>query len=96
MKSPPTYIRINTLAATEEATLQKLKAEGVELEKTEPLKYTYKVLSTKKPLNTLPSYTEGLFYVQDKASCFATQAANPNPATQFLMFALHQAPKQPL
>jgi 16S rRNA (cytosine967-C5)-methyltransferase len=25
----------------------------------------------------LPSYAEGLFYVQDKASCFATQAANP-------------------
>ena len=35
MKSPPNYIRINTLAATEDATLQKLKAEGVELEKTD-------------------------------------------------------------
>ena len=79
MKSPPSYIRINTLAAAEDAILQKLKEEGVELEKTELLNYTYKVLSSKKPLNALPSYAEGLFYVQDKASCFATQAANPKP-----------------
>ena len=79
MKAPPTYIRINTLKATEETTLQKLKEEGVELEKTKQLKYTYKVSSTKKPLNALPAYAEGLFYVQDKASCFATQAANPQP-----------------
>ncbi len=79
MKTPPTYIRINTLKATEESTLQKLKEEGVELQKTEPLKCTYRVLSTKKPLNALPAYAEGLFYVQDKASCFATQVANPQP-----------------
>ena len=79
MKAPPSYERINTLAAPEEATLEKLKAEGVELEKSVPLNYTYKVLSSKKPLNALPSYAEGLFYVQDKASCFATQAANPKP-----------------
>jgi len=79
MKTPPTYIRVNTLKSTEEATLQKLKDEGVELQKTEQIEYTYKVLSTKKPLNALPAYAEGLFYVQDKASCFATQAANPQP-----------------
>ena len=79
MKAPPGYVRINTLVAPEEATLEKLKAEGVELEKSVPLNYTYKVLSSKKPLNALPSYAEGLFYVQDKASCFATQAANPKP-----------------
>ncbi len=79
MTPPPIYIRVNTLAAIEEATLQKLKEEGVELEKTSPLNYTYKVLSSKKPINALPSYAEGLFYVQDKASCFAAQAAAPKP-----------------
>ena len=79
MKLPPSYVRVNTLKATEEATVQKLKEEGVELEKTSLLNYTYKVLSSKKPLNALPSYAEGLFYIQDKASCFATQAANPKP-----------------
>jgi 16S rRNA (cytosine967-C5)-methyltransferase len=79
MKAPPNYIRINTLKAPEDQTLQKLEEEGVELEKTAPLNYIYKVLSTKKPLNALPSYAQGLFYVQDKASCFATQAAAPKP-----------------
>ena len=76
---PPTYIRVNTLAAAEEAILQKLEAEGVKLEKTEPLQFTYKIIEYKQPLNTLPSYKEGLFYIQDKASCFAAQAANPKP-----------------
>jgi NOL1/NOP2/sun family putative RNA methylase len=82
MKSPPGYIRINTLAAPEDLTVQKLAQEGVELEKTALLNFTYKVLSSKKPLNALPSYAEGLFYVQDKASCFATQAANPQPGNR--------------
>ncbi len=81
MKMPPAYIRINTLKATEEETVQRLKEQGVELQKTEHLKYTYRVLSTKKPLNSLPAYADGLFYVQDKASCFATQAANPQPGS---------------
>jgi 16S rRNA (cytosine(967)-C(5))-methyltransferase len=79
MNPPPTYIRANTLTGTEEAIVQKLNGEGVELQKEEPLKYTYRVVNTKHPLNTLPSYKEGLFYVQDKASCFATQAADPKP-----------------
>jgi NOL1/NOP2/sun family putative RNA methylase len=76
---PPTYIRVNTIAASEEEILLKLIAEGVKLEKVEPLKYTYRVLELKAPLNTSPSLKSGLFYIQDKASCFATQAANPQP-----------------
>jgi len=76
MNSPPTYIRVNTSAATEEAIMQKLGLEGVNLESL-PLKFTYKVLEAKQPLNSLPSYKEGLFYIQDKASCFATQVADP-------------------
>ncbi len=76
---PPTYIRVNTLSAPEEAIVQGLNAEGVQLEKVSELNYTYKVLSTKKPLNALPSYAKGEFYTQDKASCFATQAASPKP-----------------
>lgn len=79
MKAPPTYIRINTLKGNEEEITQKLKAEGVELEKTSHLNYTYEIITSKKPLNALASYAEGLFYVQDKASCFATQVALPQP-----------------
>jgi 16S rRNA (cytosine967-C5)-methyltransferase len=74
---PPTYIRLNTLKASEEEILQNLSGEGLKLEKVEQLKFTYKVLELKVPINRLPSAQEGLVYVQDKASCFAAQAAAP-------------------
>jgi len=81
---PPNYIRINTLKGNEEEILQTLEGEGVKLEKTSPLKYTYKVLQLKQPLNTLASSKEGLFYIQDKASCFAAQAASPTRGIRVL------------
>lgn len=74
---PPTYIRLNTLKASEEAILHRLGEEGVQLIKTEPLKCTYSVPDLKRPLNSLPSFKDGLFYIQDKASCFAAEAADP-------------------
>ena len=76
---PPTCIRINTLKASKKAVLETLEAEGVKLEKNEPLKHVYKVLDSKQSLTDLVSLREGLFYIQDKASCFAAEAANPQP-----------------
>ena len=76
---PPTFVRLNTLKATQEEILARLDSESVKLEKTEPLKHTYKVISTKNPLTKTASYGEGLFYVQDKASCFAAEVADPRP-----------------
>ncbi len=78
----PTYIRLNTLKGKTEETLQKLESEGVKLQKAEPLQDTYKVLELKQPLNTLEASKEGLFYIQDKASCFAAQAAAPKPGSK--------------
>jgi 16S rRNA (cytosine967-C5)-methyltransferase len=78
---PPTYIRVNTLAASEEAVVEVLGAEGVKLEKTLPLKFTYKIVEAKQPLNALASYKKGLFCIQDKASCFAAQVADPKAGT---------------
>ncbi len=76
---PPTYIRINSLAGSEEEILQKLEGEGIKLEKVEQIKYTYKVTDLKVTMNNSLSLKAGLFYVQDKASCLATLAANPQP-----------------
>jgi 16S rRNA (cytosine967-C5)-methyltransferase len=76
---PPPCIRVNTLKASEEAVLAKLETEDVKLEKTEPLKHAYKVLNSKQSLTELASLREGLFYIQDKASCFAAEAADPKP-----------------
>jgi 16S rRNA (cytosine967-C5)-methyltransferase len=76
---PPTFIRLNTLRASREEIVSKLELEGVKLEKTEPLKHTYKMTQSRQPLTKTASYQEGLFYVQDKASCFAAEVADPKP-----------------
>jgi len=84
MKPPPTYIRINTLKATEEEIFEKLKDERVKIQKVEGLRHTYKVLKMERPLTRTICFREGLFYVQDKASCFAVEAADPKPGTTVL------------
>jgi len=76
---PPTCIRLNTLKASEETVLETLAAEGVKLEKVEPLKHAYKILGSNQLLTGTESFRKGLFYIQDKASCFAAEAADPKP-----------------
>ncbi len=73
----PTYIRINTLKRSEEPALKRIEEEGVTLENTRQLKYTYKVVKTQKPLMRTRSFRDGLFFIQDKASCLATEVADP-------------------
>jgi 16S rRNA (cytosine967-C5)-methyltransferase len=77
LTNTPTYIRVNTLRASEERTLEKLANEGVVLERVEKLPCVYRVTGTEQPLSRAQSFKEGLFYVQDKASCLATQVAAP-------------------
>ncbi|MEM3824467.1 MAG: RsmB/NOP family class I SAM-dependent RNA methyltransferase [Candidatus Bathyarchaeia archaeon] len=79
LQAPPTYIRLNTLRASEETILDELEKEGVEVEKVKELQYAYKVLATQKPLTRIESFQKGFFYIQDKASCFAAETANPKP-----------------
>jgi len=79
MQSPPTYIRMNTLKVDEKEILQKLTEEGVKTERVEQLRYVYKVGNAEKPLTRTISFKEGLFYIQDKASCFASEVADPKP-----------------
>ncbi|MCW3998063.1 MAG: NOL1/NOP2/sun family putative RNA methylase [Candidatus Bathyarchaeota archaeon] len=82
--SPPDYIRLNTLKNTESEILNKLSADGVELKKIEFLEYAYEVLGTKRPLSKISSFQNGLFYIQDKASCFAAEISNPKPGMNVL------------
>jgi 16S rRNA (cytosine967-C5)-methyltransferase len=84
MQPPPAYIRLNTLKADENEVLQKLSEEGIKVEKVEELRYAYRVVNTKQPLTRSASFREGLFYIQDKASCFAAEAANPKPGMTVL------------
>jgi len=78
LRPPPTYVRLNTLKAAEDEILENLTADGVKLEKVEQLKHTHRVISAKKPLVSLKSYHEGLFFIQDLASCFAVEVADPS------------------
>jgi len=79
MQQSPTYIRLNTLKADQNEILQKLAQEGIKVEKVEGLKYAYKIIASKQPLAGITASKESLFYVQDKASCFAAEAADPKP-----------------
>jgi 16S rRNA (cytosine967-C5)-methyltransferase len=74
---PPLYIRLNTLRASEDEILEELTEEGFTLEKVAFLKHAYCVRSTRHPSLGTPGYFKGLFYIQDKASCFAAEVANP-------------------
>lgn len=74
---PPTYVRINTLKASEENLLKTIEDDGVILEKVQQLKYTYRAVKSRKPLIRTRSFRDGLFFLQDKASCLAAEIANP-------------------
>ena len=76
---PPTYIRLNTLRASQEEILEKLAIENVKLEKVELLQHAHQVTGAKQPLMRTATFQEGLFYIQDKASCYAAEVANPKP-----------------
>lgn len=81
---PPTYVRINTLKAPEESLLKRIEGDGVILEKVQQLKYTYRVAKSRKSLIKTRSFRDGLFYLQDKASCLAAEIANPQVDTTVL------------
>ncbi len=75
----PTYLRVNTLKGSEEEIVKKIESEGATVERVPGLKYTYRLLKSKAPLVRTQSFNEGLFYIQDKASCVATEIAYPKP-----------------
>jgi len=83
-KTSPTYLRLNTLRASGNDVLKKLEGEGVTVEKEPRLKHTFRVIKSQKPLMRTLSFREGLFYIQDKASCLAAEVANPRSGTTVL------------
>jgi 16S rRNA (cytosine967-C5)-methyltransferase len=84
MRTSPTYIRVNTLKMDESKILTRLAENGAKVEKVPKLKYAYTLVGTKQPLTRTESFKAGLFYIQDKASCFAAEVANPKPETTLL------------
>ncbi|TRO49301.1 RsmB/NOP family class I SAM-dependent RNA methyltransferase, partial [Candidatus Bathyarchaeota archaeon] len=75
----PTYLRLNTIKGSESEILNSLHYDGVELKKIKSLKCIYEVLYSKHALTKINSFKKRLFYIQDKASSFAAEIANPKP-----------------
>ena len=81
---PSICIRLNTLQSSQKDILEELIAQGMQLEKIEPLRHAFKLCQTNLPLRELASFKKGLLFVQDKASCYAVEAANPAPGQTVL------------
>jgi 16S rRNA (cytosine967-C5)-methyltransferase len=81
---PPVYVRLNTLKAPTETLLKNITDEKIILEKVPQLKHTYKLIETNKPLTRTQSFSQGHFYIQDKASCLAAEIADPKQGTTVL------------
>ena len=77
-RSLPIYIRLNTLKASEEEIVGILEKEDVHLAKDSMLRCVYRIVETKQPLVKTQSFRRGLFFVQDRASCFTVEAAAPS------------------
>jgi len=80
----PTYLRLNTLKDSEKSILRKMESEGATVEKVPELKHTFKLLRCKLPPIEMQSFREGLFYIQDKASCLAAEIADPKAGSTVL------------
>jgi 16S rRNA (cytosine967-C5)-methyltransferase len=76
-RSLPVYVRFNTLKASEEEIVEALEKDGISLEKVPMLRHVYRLIKAKQPLMKARSFGEGLFVVQDLASCLAVEAAAP-------------------
>ena len=72
----PLSIRTNTLKCTPEELKDKLQAEGVTVEPVKDLNYAF-YISGFDYLNSLQSFEDGLFYVQDVSSMMVAELAAP-------------------
>ena len=81
--TPPTVVQVNTLRITAEALAERLTAEKVAVE-PHPWMTDCLVLGNTGNLEQLPSFREGLFYVQDAASKLCVQCAGLPEGAQVL------------
>lgn len=82
-EAPETVIQVNTLKIATPALLARLEAEGVEAKPHGWMKDCL-VLSGTGSLDRLPSFQEGLYYVQDPASRLSVLCAELTPGMAVL------------
>ena len=79
----PMTVQVNTLRTTAIALQEKLQAEGVSAE-NHPWLDNCLILSGTGNLEALPSFKEGLYYVQDSAAKLSVLCADPRPGEKVL------------
>lgn len=79
----PVTVQVNTLKTDADALLARLAAEGVQAEK-HPFVPNCLLLQPAGSVAALPSFSDGLFYVQDAAAKLAVLAAAPKPGDRVL------------
>jgi len=77
------WIRVNTLRCTPETLHERLWQEGCVVERS-ALVPEGLLLKAAPPLDTLPSFQEGLFTVQDESSMLVGYAVSPEPGMEVL------------
>ncbi|MHA1972238.1 MAG: RsmB/NOP family class I SAM-dependent RNA methyltransferase [Candidatus Hodarchaeales archaeon] len=75
----PVYIRLNLINANKKQVIEVLSSEKVEVEEDPDLADLLKVVSWEIPLPRLPSFTKGIYYVQNKGSALVSHIINPQP-----------------
>ncbi|HVM51498.1 MAG TPA: 16S rRNA (cytosine(967)-C(5))-methyltransferase RsmB [Candidatus Acidoferrum sp.] len=84
---PKTYGRVNTLKATAEALLPQWREENVEYDFAGydwVEEHSVFELKAHPPLARLPSFQQGLFYVQDPSTMLAVRELGPQPGESVL------------
>ncbi len=76
LKERPITIRTNLTKTTPEALKEKLESEGVVVQPVEALNYAFEIQGFDY-LQSLESFQEGLFYVQDISSMMVAETAFP-------------------
>ena len=76
LKERPITIRTNLTKITPEVLRERLAAEGVTVKKVDTLPYAFEIEGFDY-LQSLDSFNEGLFYVQDISSMMVAEAAAP-------------------
>jgi len=85
--APATYARLNTTRTDAEKIILQWRSEGVEYDffardwLDEHLVFR---LKSHPPLETLPSFRQGLFYIQDPSTLLAVRMLDPQPGERIL------------
>lgn len=79
---PPTALRVNVLKMKREDLARRLEQEGATINLSSVSPFTLFVRGV--PVSSLPSYQEGLFYVQDEGAQLISDLVDPQPGENIL------------